>query len=98
MKKGTGSRAARSGPLANHAKDWGDIGLETFVLSVDPRLQDSALADRCEVSLHRWAEEQSDWKNFNGEKWRPRNYGRPVVDELSAAQACGVTLRWSISC
>ncbi len=92
MKKGTGSRTQRRGPLADHARDWGDLGLETFVLSTDPRLEDSALRLACETQLHTWAEEQSSWKNFNGEKWRPRNYGVPVVDEVQAALEWGVTL------
>lgn len=95
MKKGTGSRTARSGPLADHARDWGDIGLETFVLSTDPRLADKDLADECERRLHHWAETQTMWKNFNGEKWRPRNYGLSVTDEVAAARAWGVTLTYS---
>ena len=82
MKKGTGSRASRSGPLANHAKDWGDLGLETFVLSIDPRLQDDEIRCACETQLHHWAEGQTEWKNFNGEKWRPKNYGHPVPTRL----------------
>lgn len=92
MKKGTSLRSARSGPLANYAKVWGDLGLETFVLSTHPRLQDEALRLRCETALHQWAEEQSDWKNFNGEKWRPKNYGRPVLDEVKAARVWGINL------
>ena len=96
MKKGTGSRTKRSGPLANHAKDWGDLGLETFVLSTDPRLQEDALRLVCETELHRWAELQTEWKNFNGEKWIPKNYGQPVLDELQAAKASGVRLKWTL--
>ncbi|WP_188127745.1 hypothetical protein [Ruegeria intermedia] len=96
MKKGSGSRARRVGPYANHAKDWGDLGLETFVLSTDPRPKDENLRYECETHLHRWAEEQSEWKNFNAEKWRPKNYGIPVLDEAAAAKAWGVELIWSL--
>ncbi len=96
MKKGTGSRAKRSGPLANHAKDLGDLGLETFTLSMDPRLQEKEIQQACETQLHKWAEEQSEWKNFNGEKWIPRNYGKSVLDEIAAAKTCGVQLKWSL--
>lgn len=96
MKKGTGARTQRCGPYANHAKDWGDLGLETFVLSVDPRLQDQELRFACETELHHWAEEQREWKNFNGEKWKPKNYGLPVIDELAAAKAWGITLHWTL--
>lgn len=95
MKKGTGSRANRSGPLADHAKDWGDLGLETFTLSDDPRLSDDQLRNACETQLHKWAEEQTEWKNFNGEKWKPANYGVPVLDEMAAAKTWGVTLNWT---
>ncbi|RRH77915.1 hypothetical protein [Falsigemmobacter faecalis] len=95
MKKGTGNRSQRSGPLANHAKDWGDLGLETFALSTDPRLADPALRLQCETVLHRWAETQRDWKNFNGEKWRPANYGHSVLDEQKAADQYGILLRHS---
>lgn len=96
MKKGSGSRSGRSGPLADHAKDWGDLGLETFVLSTHPRLQEDALRFRCETVLHNWAEEQTEWKNFNAEKWVPKNYGKPVLDEAAAAKEWGVTLNWSL--
>jgi len=96
MKKGTGSRAKRSGPLANHAKDWGDMGLETFTLSIDPRLHNDELRNACETQLHQWAEEQTEWKNFNGEKWKPKNYGIPVLDESAAGEAWGVTLNWTL--
>jgi len=95
MKKGTGSRSGRAGPYANHAKDWGDLGLETFALSTDARLRDDEVRYACETELHRWAEEQTEWKNFNAEKWRPRNYGIPVLDETAAARAWGVTLHWT---
>jgi hypothetical protein len=71
MKKGTASRTSRVGPYANHAKDWGDLEMETFALSIDPRLRDNELRYVCETQLHRWAEEQKEWKNFNAEKWRP---------------------------
>lgn len=97
MKRGTGARKGRSGPLANHAKDWGDLGLETFVLSTHPSLQSEEVRLRCESALHAWAEEQTIWKNFNGEKWRPKNYGLPVIDEEAAAQSWGVDLCWSRS-
>ena len=90
MKKGTNSRSTRSGPLADHAKHWGDLGLETFVLSTDSRLEDVGCRLECETELHKWAEEQTGWKNFNGEKWRPCNYGIPVVDELAAAKKWGI--------
>jgi len=93
MRNGKGSRASRRGPLANHARDWGDLGLETFVLSTDPRLQDETLRYQCETELHRWAETQTEWKNFNGEKWRPQNYGVPVLDEDAAARAWGIVLQ-----
>jgi hypothetical protein len=96
MKKGTGSRTKRVGPYANHAKDWGDWGLETFVLSTDPRLQNDDLRYACETELHRWAEEQKEWKNFNAEKWKPKNYGVPVLDEIEAAEARGVKLNWTL--
>jgi hypothetical protein len=92
MKKGTGSRTKREGPYANHAKDWGDLGLETFVLSIDPRLQDDTLRYDCETHLHRWAEEQKNWKNFNAENWKPENYGTPVINEAAAAEAWGIKL------
>lgn len=95
MKNGTGSRSGRVGPYPNHAKDWGDLGLETFVLSTNPRLRDDDLRYACETELHRWAEAQSEWKNFNGEKWRPANYGVPVLDEEAAAKTWGVTLTWT---
>lgn len=95
MKSGTGSRSSRVGPYANHAKDWGDLGLETFALSTDPRLRDDELRYACETHLHRWAETQTEWKNFNAEKWRPANYGIPVLDEVAAAAAWGVDLFWS---
>jgi len=96
MKKGTGSRTDRRGPLANHAKDWGDLGLETFTLSTDPRLRDDHLRFACETQLHKWAEAQTKWKNFNGEKWRPTNYGVPVLDEASEAKEWGLTLNWTL--
>ena len=96
MKKGTGSRTNRIGPYANHAKDWADFGLETFTLSTDPRLQDDELRNDCETQLHRWAEEQTEWKNFNGEKWRPKNYGMPVLNEVVVAEAWGVELKWTL--
>lgn len=96
MKKGTGTRAKRVGPYANHAKDWGDFGLETFALSTDPRLRDYELRYACETQLHRWAEEQKEWKNFNAEKWRPANYGVPVLDETAAAETWGVKLNWTL--
>lgn len=96
MKKGMGSRTNRSGPYANHAKDWGDLGLETFTLSTDPRLQEDELRYACETQLHQWAEEQTEWKNFNGEKWIPKNYGIPVLDEAAAAEAWGATLNWTL--
>ena len=96
MKKGTGSRTQRIGPYANHAKDWGDLGLETFVLSTDPRLRNEELRYDCETQLHQWAEEQKEWKNFNGEKWKPKNYGIPVLNEVAAAKAWGVKLNWTL--
>ena len=96
MKKGTGSRTNRSGPLANHAKDWSDLGLETFTLSTDTRLREDGLRYACETQLHKWAEGQTEWKNFNGEKWKPKNYGVPVLDEASVAKALGVTLKWTL--
>ncbi|WBQ13711.1 hypothetical protein L2D00_03255 [Hyphomonadaceae bacterium BL14] len=96
MKNGTGSRSGRVGPYANHAKDWGDIGLETFALSTDPRLHDDALRLACETELHHWAEQQREWKNFNGEKWRPKNYGIPVVDERAVAESWGIKLHWTL--
>jgi hypothetical protein len=92
MKRGTGSRTQRRGPLADHARAWGDIGLETFVLSTDPRLSDDQLRYECETELHRWAEHQTSWKNFNGEKWKPSNYGVAVIDEMAAAKQFGIML------
>ena len=70
--------------------------METFALSTDPRLQDDDLRYACETQLHRWAEEQKEWKNFNAEKWRPENYGIPVLDESGAAEVRGVTLNWTL--
>lgn len=96
MQKGTGSRTNRVGPYANHAKDWGSLGLETFVLSTDRRLLDDDLRYDCETQLHKWAEEQTGWKNFNGEKWKPKNYGIPVIDEATAAKVWGVDLNWTL--
>lgn len=96
MRKGVSARSTRSGPLADHAKDWGDLGLETFALSTDPRLEDDQIRYECETELHRWAEEQSLWKNFNGEKWKPKNYGMPVLDEVAAARSMGVDLNWTL--
>ena len=69
--------------------------METFALSTDPLLRDDDLRYACETELHRWAEEQTEWKNFNAEKWTPKNYGTLVLDEVAAAAAWGVELNWT---
>lgn len=88
-------KVTRKGPLAAHVKDWGNIGLEVFVLSVAAGLTDKQVREDCELELHTWAERQSNWKNFNGHPRRPSNYGIPVCDERQAAKDLGVTLKWS---
>jgi hypothetical protein len=82
-------------PMADHARDWGELGYETFVLSTDLRLANNETIDTCENELHSWAKRQTDWKNFNSENGEGENYGKPVIDEVAAAKAWGVSLSWT---
>jgi hypothetical protein len=55
------------GILPDYAREHGAEGLEAFVVSADPVLEDDLLRKRLEAYLHDWASNQTVWKNFNTE-------------------------------
>jgi len=67
MKAGTDRDVNRRGILPDYAREYGDEGLEPFLISSDPTLEDELLRKRVEAHLHEWARKQTVWKNFNTE-------------------------------
>lgn len=67
MKDGTDRNAMRRGILPDYARQYGADGLEPFVISADPVLEDEMLRKRLEAHLHQWARTQTVWRNFNTE-------------------------------
>jgi hypothetical protein len=67
MKDGRYADQRKDGELANYARAHGTDGLEAFVISSSPELQDEILRKRVEAHLHEWARNQINWKNFNAE-------------------------------
>jgi hypothetical protein len=67
MKDGTDRDVSRRGILPDYAREHGAEGLEAFVISADPVLEDDLLRKRLEAYLHDWARNQTVWKNFNTE-------------------------------
>lgn len=57
----------RQGILPDYAREFGDDGLEAFLISANPLLEDDHLRKRIEAHLHEWARRQTIWKNFNTE-------------------------------
>lgn len=57
--------ASRQGPIVDLAREWGSVGLEYYVISAHPRLADKALRVRCEMALHQWAAQQTEFRNLN---------------------------------
>lgn len=70
MKAGTDRDVNRRGILPDYARQYGDEGLEAFLICADPALEDDLLRKRLEAHLHEWARSQSTWKNFNTENTR----------------------------
>lgn len=67
MKAGTDRDVNRRGILPDYARQYGADGLEAFVISADPALEDDLLRKHAEAHLHQWARVQSIWKNYNTE-------------------------------
>lgn len=70
MKAGTDRDINRRGILPDYARAYGADGLEPFLISADPLLDDDLLRKQVEAHLHEWARNQTVWKNFNTENTR----------------------------
>lgn len=61
----------RTLPIAQAAKQSGELGFEFFVVSIDPRLEDKNLRQHCERMLFQWADDHPDFINWNRQRsWR----------------------------
>lgn len=67
MKARTDRDVNRKGILPDYAREYGADGLEPFLISVNPKLEDDIVRKRLEARLHEWARNQSVWRNFNTE-------------------------------
>jgi hypothetical protein len=57
----------RQGQIVDLVKKWGAEGLEHFLISDDPKLEDRVFRVECEKELHRWAKTQTRFKNLNAQ-------------------------------
>lgn len=60
--------ANRRGPIVDLVKQWGSEGLEYYLISNDPRLEDRELRVECEKFLHEWSRQQDTYRNLNTQR------------------------------
>lgn len=60
--------AKRNGPIVDLVREWGSEGLEYYLISNDPRLENRVLRVECEKHLHKWAQNQDTYNNINRQR------------------------------
>jgi hypothetical protein len=59
---------SRRGAIVDLVKQWGSEGLEHYLISNDARLADRELRVACEMFLHAWSREQTEFRNLNTQR------------------------------